>query len=72
MITVPFAYSRRYFEKEDVIISSCNYCFSTVAESSDEAELEALEKRHSCDQKVKTTGAPIRHQAMRHQAVSRG
>ena len=62
MITVPFAYTRRYFEKEEVIISSCNYCFSAVAESSDEAELEALEKQHSCDQKVKYPAETISHQ----------
>jgi hypothetical protein len=53
MITAPYPYTRRFFEKEEVIISSCNSCFSAVAESDDEAELNALEQQHSCEQKVK-------------------
>lgn len=53
MITAPYPYTRRFFEKEEVIISSCNYCFSAVAESGDEAELSTLEQQHSCEQKIK-------------------
>ena len=52
MITAPYRYTRRFFEREEIIISSCNYCFSAVAESDDEAELDALEQQHSCGQKV--------------------
>jgi hypothetical protein len=48
---LPYPYTRRFFEKEEVIISSCNYCFSTVAESSNEAELRIKEEQHSCKQK---------------------
>ena len=47
MVTVPFAYTRRFFEKEEVIISSCNSCFAPVAESSHEYALEILEHEHS-------------------------
>ncbi len=50
---LPYPYTRRFFEKEEVIISSCNYCFSTVAESSHESELKAKEEQHSCAQKTK-------------------
>ncbi len=71
MITEPFAYTRRYFEKEQVIISSCNYCFSAVAESNDEAELEAMEKHHSCNQKAKIPGTALRRQAIRHEPLGR-
>jgi hypothetical protein len=53
MITAPYPYTRRFFEKEEIIISSCNSCFSAVAESDDEAELDALEQQHSCGQKAK-------------------
>lgn len=59
MITVPYPYTRRFFEKEEVIISSCNSCFSAVAESDDEAELDALEQQHSCRQKS-TPGKTIK------------
>lgn len=53
MITaLPYPFTRRFFEKEEVIISSCNYCFSPVAESSSEAELKIKEQQHSCSQKV--------------------
>ena len=48
MATTPFAYTRRFFEEDETIISSCNYCFASVGESSHEAELEALESQHSC------------------------
>ena len=54
MITPPpYPFTRRFFEKEEVIISSCNYCFSTVAESSNEAELKIKEEQHSCAPKAK-------------------
>ena len=54
MITAPpYPFTRRFFEKEEVIISSCNYCFSTVAESSHEAELKLKEEQHSCTPKAK-------------------
>lgn len=56
MITMPFAYTRRFFEKDEVIISSCNYCYAAVGESSDEAELEAMERQHSCAEKAKALG----------------
>jgi hypothetical protein len=52
-IGLPYPYTRRFFQKEEVIISSCNYCLSTVAESSHETELKAKEEQHSCPQKVK-------------------
>lgn len=48
MITVPYAYTRRFFVEDETLISSCNSCFLPVAESSDEAELEVLEQTHSC------------------------
>ena len=48
MITAQYPYTRRFFEKEEVIISSCNSCFSAVAESDDEAELDTLRTEHSC------------------------
>ena len=48
MITAPFAFTRRFYEPQEVIISSCNSCFSTVGESPDEFGLEILEGRHSC------------------------
>jgi len=51
MITDPYSYTRRFFKKEEVIISSCNNCFSVVAESGNDADLEALEQHHSCGQK---------------------
>ena len=50
MITAQYAYTRRFFEKEEVIISSCNYCFSAVAESDDETVLDTSEREHSCAQ----------------------
>ena len=49
MTTVPFSFTRRIFEPEEVIISSCVHCFSTIAESDDEAVLEGLEQLHSCN-----------------------
>jgi hypothetical protein len=52
MITLQVPYTRRYFENEEVIISSCNYCLSVVAESSNEAELQAREEQHSCSRKT--------------------
>jgi len=58
--SLPYPYTRRFFEKEEVIISSCNYCLSPVAESSNEAELKAKEEQHSCPQKI---GAPPAHPA---------
>jgi len=48
MTTTPVSYSRRFFQEEEIIISSCNHCFCTVAESDDDAVLEALEQMHSC------------------------
>jgi hypothetical protein len=57
---LPYPYTRRFFETEEVIISSCNYCLSPVAESGHEAELKAREEQHSCSQKV---GSPTYHQA---------
>jgi hypothetical protein len=48
MATAPFAFTRRFFEDEETIISSCNYCFLPIGESSHEAELEALEQLHTC------------------------
>lgn len=51
--TPPYPFTRRFFEKEEVIISSCNYCFSTVAESSNETELKIKEEQHCCAQKAK-------------------
>ena len=56
MITLPLPYTRRFFQPEEVIISSCNYCFSAVGESSDETELVAIEQQHSCFQKAKAEG----------------
>lgn len=55
MTTAPFPFTRRFFEPEAVIISSCTYCFATVAESGDEAVLEALELRHSCSKSLDTS-----------------
>ena len=50
MITVPFPFTRRCFEPEQVIISTCIHCFSTIAESDDEAVLVGLEQLHSCNE----------------------
>ena len=55
MTTAPFPFTRRFFEPEEVIISSCTYCFATVAESDDEAVLEALELEHSCSESLDTS-----------------
>jgi hypothetical protein len=52
MITVPIPFTRRFFEPEEVIISSCVHCFSTVAESDNEAVLEGLERLHSCNESL--------------------
>jgi hypothetical protein len=52
MITFPLSFTRRFFEPEEVIISSCVHCFSTVAESDDETVLEALEQMHACNQSL--------------------
>ncbi|MGC2110567.1 MAG: hypothetical protein WA655_13680 [Candidatus Korobacteraceae bacterium] len=57
MSTAAFEYTRRFFEKEEVIISSCNSCFAPVGESGDEAELEALEQQHSCIRTAKESEA---------------
>ena len=57
MITVPFAFTRRFFEPQEVIISSCNSCFSAVGESQDEFGLEVLEGRHSCAPSRSSTAA---------------
>ena len=48
MSTATFAYTRRFFAEEEVIISSCNNCLRPVGESGNEVELEALEQRHAC------------------------
>ena len=53
MITAPLIFTRRFFEKEEVIISSCNYCYATVGESSSEAALQAMEQQHSCIERAK-------------------
>ncbi len=52
MITPPLAYSRYFYEKEETIISVCNYCFAVVAESNDEVELERRENQHACPDKA--------------------
>lgn len=52
MITVPFPFTRRFFEPEGVVISTCVHCFSTIAESDDEAVLEGLEQLHSCNESL--------------------
>lgn len=48
MVTVPFSFTRHFFEPEEVIISTCVHCFSTIAESDEEAVLEGLEQLHTC------------------------
>jgi hypothetical protein len=48
MITAPVAFTRRVFEPQEVIISCCNTCFSTVGESQDESGLDIVERGHSC------------------------
>ena len=48
MITLQIPYTRRYFENEEIVISTCNSCRSVVGESGDEAELQTLEQQHSC------------------------
>jgi hypothetical protein len=50
MITVPIPFTHRFFEPEEVIISSCVHCFSTVAESDNEVVLDGLESLHSCSE----------------------
>ena len=48
MVSYPYAYTRRLFEPEEVIISICNSCFATVGESDDDSVLEDLERYHCC------------------------
>jgi hypothetical protein len=51
----PYAFTRRFFAREQVVVSSCNRCFVTVAESNDDSVLEARELRHSCTRKAGTS-----------------
>jgi len=57
MITPVLAYTRRFYKEREVetLISSCNYCYSAVAESSDEACLAIAEDQHMCIEKAKAT-----------------
>jgi hypothetical protein len=57
MITPALSYTRRFFKERELetLISSCNYCYSAVAESSDEADLAIAEDQHMCIEKVKAT-----------------
>ena len=57
MITPPVAFTRRFYEEEEVTISVCNYCYAVVAESSQEAELERLERQHSCKNQTQAFAA---------------
>jgi hypothetical protein len=57
VITLPLAYSRRFYQEEEVIISLCNYCETVVGESRDEAELTKLEMQHRCAGNVKASAA---------------
>jgi len=54
----PFPYTRRFYKErlEETITSSCNYCFSTVAEASNEEDLVIVEDQHMCIQKAKAIG----------------
>lgn len=54
-VSVPYAFTRRYFPRDEVVISSCNRCFATVAESDDDRVLDAFELRHSCTDTPETT-----------------
>jgi len=51
------AFTRRFYEEEQVTISVCNYCYAVVAESSQQAELERLEKQHSCSDQAQAFAA---------------
>jgi hypothetical protein len=55
MITPALAYTRRFYKEREIetLISSCNYCYSAVAESSDETDLAIAEDQHMCIEKVK-------------------
>jgi hypothetical protein len=59
MITPAFSfpYTRRFYKEREIeiLISSCNYCYSAVAEASDEADLAIIEDQHKCIEKVKAT-----------------
>jgi len=57
MITPVLAYTRRFYKEREVetLISSCNYCCSAVAESSDEADLTIAEDQHICIERIKAT-----------------
>ena len=57
MITPVLAYTRRFYKEGAVetLISSCNHCYSAVAESSDEADLAIAEDQHMCIEKVKAS-----------------
>jgi hypothetical protein len=57
VITLPLAYSRRFYQEEEVVISMCNFCNAVVAESGDEAELTRLESQHRCDEKAQASAA---------------
>lgn len=57
MVTPSPKYSRRFSEEEQIIVSSCNYCFGVVAESSEEEELEKLENEHWCPQQARAIAA---------------
>jgi len=50
-----FPYTRRFYKErqEETVTSSCNYCFCTVAEASNEEDLVMGEDQHMCIQKAK-------------------
>jgi hypothetical protein len=55
MISQALSYTRRFYKEREVetLISSCDYCYSVVAESSDEGDLAIAEDQHMCIEKVK-------------------
>jgi len=57
LITPSLAYSRYFYQEEEVVLSVCNYCFAVVAESSVESELDLREQEHVCAEKARSLAA---------------
>jgi hypothetical protein len=45
-------FTHRFYQPEQVVISSCDHCYAVVGESADDAVLEALEQKHVCAVKL--------------------
>jgi hypothetical protein len=48
-------FTHRFYQPEQVVISSCDHCYAVVGESADDAVLESLEQKHVCALSLKAS-----------------